>query len=165
MFKSYELLEWEDLFNVEHPKYKKLSSIRSYDVVYNQDSLLLIRIPEILKIFECINCIQVNTSYRFMSIGTRGLSPIKTKEVLTLLHSNIARMKYFAVAIEYGYIRIATKPKFVDEPFEVYRNRLLFELRDAINISHQGYGKDSVMLPSKYTASRFELNQEINPDG
>lgn len=157
MFKSYELLEWSDLFNVDHPKYKNLTNLYDYDVMHNQKTNLLIRIPYIIKLFDYVQCVYVSTAFEFIKINARGLNTAEYKEVLSLLHTNVARMQYFAINVRHKEIIITPKPEFIDEPFEVYRNRLLFELRDIIGISHQGYGKDSIMLPSKYTGGKFKL--------
>lgn len=154
MFKKYEYLEWHDIINQNRTLKHDLDSIYSFDIETNQDEIQLIRIPKILNIFDFVKSIEVNEFHKFFRI------PYLNKELLKCVFDSFHRMKYFAIHIEYNNIVLKTSQMYNDEDFETFRNRCLFEVRDILDIKHSGYGDDSKMLKSKYTARNFELKMQ-----
>jgi len=157
MRRKREELSVKDLFPVED---YAMQTYGKYELIYQQDKNELCRFPELLELFAMGVCIEKGSGWDFFRLKPYGQGNTELpelKKVAQILYNAFSMSKNIAVVLRSGYVEVTSNNLYVNESFEVYRNRTLFELRDYLGIDHYGKGSDSVMLKSKYTGEGFQL--------
>jgi hypothetical protein len=156
-FVDRRTLSISDLFK-PHEYY--LRTYSGYDFRYKQDGNQLCRFPELLELLDNNVWIEKGDQWNYFRLTRpehdKG-APIDQMLVAKVLYEAFSDCPNMAIASDEGRWKVTSEPKYIDERFETYRNRTLFELRDYLGISHTGKGKDSVMMISRYTGSNFHL--------
>lgn len=97
------------------------------------------------------NKIEWNDFHNFLTISCGKNTQFTKKDILRMLFHEFFDNKNIAISTDYDSIRLVEKPKWRDESFEEYRHRRIWEIQNALGISHYGFGKELAQRPtSKY---------------
>ncbi len=156
-YKERKDITIEELF--VHKGHIGSSTYTDYDMVYGQSYTQIHRYPELYHMMREGLSFQYNDLYKYAKI----IKPkeMDFKELMSLLYICFSEAKYMAVYMDDDLmgVELVSSARYIDESFEVMRNRSLFELRDFLSIDHKGKGEGSKMLPSKYSGRFFSLEK------
>jgi hypothetical protein len=133
-----------------------ISTFSDYDALYRQETNQLCKFPEILKIMEK-HPIEYADSWGFFRFKNLDSNQKKFKKKVKTIWSAFSPCKNLAVYMYGGSIEVRERPIYNNEDFITMRNRCCFEMRDYLDIKHEGYGPDSKMLPTPHAAEKFQL--------
>lgn len=133
------------------------------DITHRQDIHQLHRYPEVVELLQDMD-IEYARGWNFFRFvegyGRHGRGLLPIPQVLDRLHSAFADNERVAIVLRNSYVEVTSSPMYIDEDFATLRNRMLFVVRDILEIPHGGRGEDSIMLRSKYSGTHFVLRQE-----
>lgn len=139
----------------------------TYAMCYEQDTCELHRWPELYEMFKKHDLsFEYSNYWSFARIrqATYAKNPdVDVKELVHLLFQCFqGSERVVVVGFEKGRLgdlELRSTSLSTREPFDAYRNRMLFKLRDYLGIPHHGFGKDSIRIWSEVFPQ--PLNYEI----
>lgn len=127
----------------------------SYDLLYKKDTNCLYMFPELIELFDNHYYIEYAKNWSFFRIlkhnhryTVKNYNPLyDTRFAANIAYKAFSNCEKLAIKIDHHqWIYVYNTKYYIDESFEVFRNRCLIELREYLNISHSGHGKDSIKL-------------------
>ncbi len=126
-----------------------------YNLIYKQDTNCLCRFPELIELFENHYYIEYAKNWSFFRIlkynyryNVKNYDPLyDTRFAANMAYKAFSKCEKLAIRIDHHqWIYVYDRPYYIDESFEVFRNKCLFTLREYLSIPHSGHGKDSIKL-------------------
>jgi hypothetical protein len=155
-------LKIEDLVTYVYDK-KVGREYGSYEIKYKQQSNQLCRFPLLYPFFfekECFNKVHWNDFHNFLKFEPCENSLINKKQLIEMIYHSFCDNKN--ISIDYSNLELRENPMWVDEPFEQYRQRMLWEIRDYLGFNHYGRGSDNDLVKSSkyFRGNKFKETED-----
>jgi hypothetical protein len=134
------------------------STYSYYDSCWRQEECRLFLFPELQKHLEAGLQFEFAQNWGFARVIWRD-QPVDN--IISSVYNSFAwDSVIFPHLQSRNTIELRDRPYYIDEDYKTIRNRSLFEIREILGVSHSGKGKDSVMLPSKYSGRFYTLGEQ-----
>lgn len=159
--KPKENLTIEDLVSYVY-KDSVGTTYSAYELQYQQHSNQFYRYYELYPFFfeeGCYNKAKWNSFHNFICFERDSKSKIKDEQLVKMLFNAFYNNKNFVIS---GISEISTSAHYIDETFEEYRYRRVWEIQDYLGLKHYGYGTEYNSKPtSKYYREPWKHSYEI----